>query len=161
MAFDDGQIVITREASPTEPGARWIWTLADGFTKSAPIAFAPDAQKGWADLRARTLDHPADLHGMAPIAAQLNAMMGADRAAVTRALTGPGVANFSGDWLFASACRAHMCSTEAGLVAASLRDKMLYLAYKLDGRKIVVEPAVGQWPKPARQALKEWAKSWK
>lgn len=154
-------ILFSTPAVPGSDGERWSWTPADGLKKSTSVAFKADAAKGWATLRERTLEHPADVFSFSEIADQLSSLLGADRSAFEDIITGVGGGEFRGDNYIGIACTRHMCDSTGAIVFLSTADRKVYVAWKPDGEKIVVRPPVKEWPDEPRQALKTWAAKWK
>ena len=46
-------------------------------------------------------------------------------------------------------------------MAADPATKRIYLAWKPQDQKIIVRPEVKEWPVTARDALRDWAATWK
>jgi len=154
------RIVFTTPASATNPGQAWEWTPA-GFEKGPSVAFSPDRTKGWDELRSREVDHPADLLSYGEVADQIFSLLGSDRDDVLPIVEGVGSAEYRGDFLVGSSCLPHSCSLIEQITVASLQDRRVFVAWKLEDKPIVVRPAVGDWPSEARRALAEWARKWK
>lgn len=155
------RIELSTTAIPGRDGKRWDWTPDTSFQETGTFAFAPNATKGWAELRERTASHPSDLLDYAEIGRRITQLAGSDEPLVVRILTGVGSAEFKGDWFVGWSCTPHMCTDEEAIVAASLSGREIYLAWKPDDEKIVVRPPVQEWPETAKGELREWAAKWK
>lgn len=155
------EILFATVPIPNTDGETWKWTPSDGLIKSENRPFVPDASKGWATLREKSASHPSELIGFGEIAAQIDALLGADRNVFSDIITGVGSGSFDGDYFVGSACTRHLCQEEEALLVASISDKRVFLAWKPQGEKIVVRPLLKQWPERAKAALRDWAAKWK
>ncbi|WP_073057649.1 hypothetical protein [Kaistia soli] len=117
-------------AVPGQNGATWRWTPSDGFINSDPVVYRVDSDKGWSDLRSRTIGHPSELFFYGEIARQLVELLGVDRIAFQAILSGVGSGEFKGNNYFGSACTPHMCGTEEGMVFLDALSKRAYIAWK-------------------------------
>ncbi|WP_217570373.1 hypothetical protein [Mesorhizobium sp. GbtcB19] len=156
---ESDRIVFSSAATAADKGQSWIWT-ANGFADGPPTVFSPDRTKGWDDLRARKVGHPADLFNYGEVGDQINALLGQDRAEILPIMQGVGSVEYDGDYIVATSCLPHMCDAIAQITVADLRERKIYLAWKLENQKIVVRPPVGKWPQKARSALSSWARQW-
>lgn len=154
------QIRFSTAALPNSAGEAWTWAPANGLVKSENQAFVPDASKGWATLRERTASHPSELLAFREIASQIDTLLGTERQAFSKIISGVGSGSFDGDYFIGASCTRHMCQEEEAMLVASIRDKQVFLAWKPSGEKIVVRPPVKQWPDRAKAALREWAAKW-
>lgn len=154
-------IEFSTAAIPGRDGKRWTWTPDGSFQEAGTTTFRADESKGWAQLRERQVGHPSDLLDYAEINRRVSQLAGPDKTLVFRILTGVGSGGFKGDWFVGQSCTPHMCTEEEAIVAASLSDRQLFLAWKPQGKKIVVRPPVKDWPEKAKAALREWAAKWK
>lgn len=155
------RILFSVAATPGIDGQRWAWAPARGFSSLGTFKHVPDPTLGWAALRERKIDHPSALFDYAEVAKAMNALLGRDASVVLPIVSGVGSGSFKGDVFVGSACEPHMCGTNEAFVAADIAHKKVFAAWKLDGKAMVVRPAVGDWPQAARDAFEEWAKSWK
>ena len=145
---------------PGQDGESWRWSPGEGLKDQQKVAFAPDATKGWSELREKTLQHPADIFQYGEIAERLDALLGDDKSSFEQIITGVGGGKFNGDDYVGSACAQHLCDSTGALVFLSIRDQGVYIAWKPEDDDIVVRPPVKQWPDRARRALKQWAEKW-
>lgn len=154
------RITFGTPAMPDADGEKWTWTPADGLKSDGKVKFVPSAEKGWADLRDRSLGHPMDLFDYGPVSTRLDQMLGDRKPQFLTAMNGPGTGRYDGDWFIGSACQRHNCGhTGAGsIVALDISGRRLFIAWKPDGKKIEVRPVVADWPSEARQLLAAWAK---
>lgn len=146
---------------PGRDGENWSWTPSDGLKALNSTVFAPDPNKGWANLRERKLEHPVNVFEYGEIAKQLDELLAADKANFETIIVGVGNGKFNGDDYVGTSCAAHMCTSTGALIYLSAADRKVYVAWKPDGGKIVVRPEVKQWPSKPRLELKEWAEKWK
>ena len=110
----------------------------------------------------RDVKYPGELLVYGQIASQIIALLGADRAHYEQIIQGvaaPGV--FRGDTYVGSACKPHACMDEGAILVADIQRQRVFLAWKPEGKSIVVRPKVNEWPAIARDALSEWAERWK
>lgn len=154
------RLVFEELAVPGRASQRWTWTPKDGFAEIEAAAFKPDAAKGWAQLASDKIGHPADVLYYGPVAADADALLGADKAVFEKFVVGIGSAEREGDLISGSACLKFDCPDSAALVVADTKARKLYLAWKPAGEKIAVRPVVGEWPEGPRKALREWAADW-
>lgn len=153
-------IAFSTAAQSSAPGERWRWTAA-GIESLSSIPFNVDRSKDWADLRSRQVTHPAALLDYGPVTDALNELLGADREYVTPILEGVGSVEYKGDFLIGTVCQRHSCTVVEAIVVIDMRKRSIHVAWKPENGKIVVRPAIGGWPQPARSALKAWASKWK
>ncbi|NTH25657.1 hypothetical protein G6K83_11295 [Agrobacterium rhizogenes] len=146
---------------PGRDGESWSWTPSDGLKALPSVAFTPDASKGWANIRERTLQHPADIFKYREIAQQLDDLLGTDKAVFESIIVGVGEGTFQGDDYVGTSCTPHMCDSTGAIIYLSTTDRKVFIAWKPDGQKIVVRPEVKQWPEKPRRELKQWAEKWK
>lgn len=156
LAREVGSDRITFSAMPlpSRAGDVWIWTPADGIRKGDPVPFKSDPARGWAQLRERDVDHPVRLFGYGEIELALYAAAAGDRQDLLSVVEGPGSAEYKGDLLVATACRAHMCGETGSLIVAHIPERTVFVAWKLAGEKIVVRPEVSKWPADPRSELR-------
>ncbi|WP_156462824.1 hypothetical protein [Methylobacterium sp. Leaf93] len=154
------RITFSTPAMPDADGEKWTWTPADGLKSDGKVKFVPSAEKGWSDLRDRSLNHPMGLFDYGPVATRIDQLLGDRKAQFLTAMNGPGIGRYEGDWFIGTACQRHNCSyTGSGsIVALDIPGRRLFLAWKPDGKKIEVRPAVAEWPSEARRSLATWAK---
>ncbi|MEY9828926.1 hypothetical protein ABIA25_000741 [Sinorhizobium fredii] len=155
------QLSFATTALPNSPGETWIWTPTSGFAKSEEKDFIADTSKGWSELREKTVSHPGEFLTFGEVAAQINALLGPEKEVYSDIILGVGSGSFHGDYFVGSACTRHMCREEEALLVASIQEKQVFVAWKPSGEKIVVRPAVQEWPERAKAALREWAAKWK
>jgi hypothetical protein len=155
------RLLFSSQPIPGRPGVQWTWTATEGFKPLENVDFKPDDSKGWDALRDHKAMHPAELFSNAGVAADIYALLGADRAQYERSITGVGSGTFDGDVFVGMACTPHMCTEEEAILVADIDSRTVYLAWKPMNRKIIVRPPVKQWPDKARAALKDWAAKWK
>lgn len=146
---------------PGRDGERWSWTPSEGLKALPNVAFSADASKGWANIRERTLGHPADVFKYQEVAQQLDDLLGADKTLFESIIVGVGDGKFQGDDYVGTSCAPHMCDSTGAIIYLSTADRKVFVAWKPDGQKIVVRPDVKQWPEKPRHELKEWAERWK
>lgn len=158
--IEASRIVFETSATAAANGKTWIWTT-NGFAEGPPTLFSSDQTKGWDDLRAREVRHPADLFKYGEVANQIYTLLAESRADILPIMEGVGSAAYDGDYIVATSCLPHMCMSIEQITVAALRDRKIYMAWKLDNQKIVVRPPVGKWPQKARSALSLWAQKWK
>ncbi len=144
-----------------DPGQAWLWTPSRGFKFVGLVRHVPDPKRGWADLRADKALHPSELLDLGEVAPTLLALLGRDRRAVLPLLNGVGSGAFVDDLYVGSACRPHACMDTGVLVLADPKARKLYVAWKLERRKIQMSAAIAKWPPAARVQLKKWMKSWR
>lgn len=149
------------DPSPLAPGKRWSWTPSGGFPAAEDVPLVVDTALDWDALRERTIQHPSELLRYGPIAGALNTAAGIDIALVKKIISGPATGEFEEQAYIAEVCAPHSCGNEDMLLIADGRRKQVFLAWKLEGQKIVVRPAVGSWPSEFRQELKIWASRWR
>jgi hypothetical protein len=140
---------------------RWIWTPANGIKELEAAALTADEDKGWNTLRERTLNHPSDVFGYGEIARQVTNLLGSDTDQFRRILSGTGTGEFKGDDYVGIACASHLCGISEALIYLSAKDRSVYLAWKPEAAKIIVRPAVTNWPESPRLELKSWANAFK
>jgi hypothetical protein len=87
-------------------------------------------------------------------------MLGDRKPQFLKAMNGPGNGRYEGDWFIGTACQRHNCSYlgSGSIIALDIPGRRLFLAWKPDGKKIEVRPAVAEWLPEARRALAAWAK---
>lgn len=154
-------IEFSTNSIPAKGTYRWKWTLDQGFEELPTDAFKPDSSLGWTALRERQMDNSALLFGNGEIAVALQQLLGSDFPAFQRILTGTGGGEFKGDDYVGMSCTPHSCGSEEALVFLSARERKVYAAWKPEGGKIIVRPAVKEWPAKARLPLRDWAAKWK
>lgn len=145
---------------PGRDGERWAWTPAEGLKTLSAVGFTPDANKGWNSLRERTLQHPGNVFEYGEIGRQIDSLLGADKPIFLGIIVGVGGGEFKGDDYVGTSCTPHMCDSTGAIVYLSTKDRKAYVAWKPDGKKIVVRPEVKQWPEKPRHELKAWAEKW-
>jgi hypothetical protein len=153
-------LLFSSQPIPGRAGVQWAWTAAEGFKPLDNVDFKPDDSKGWDALRDHQATHPSALFSNAAVAADIYALIGADRAQYERSITGVGSGSFDGDVFVGTACTPHMCTDEEAILVADIASRSVYLAWKPINEKIIVRPPVKQWPVKARAALKDWAAKW-
>jgi len=154
------KITFSVAPSPSQDGVKWTWTPASGVGPSEKIAFQPDPQKSWANLRSSTVDRPAELFRFGDIGAQIRDAVGADVVQAVELLNGNGSGAFKGDAYVGTSCMPHRCDEAGALVFADVASRRVFVAWKAPDKQIVVRPAVTDWPQSARLELKNWAKPW-
>ncbi len=159
--FSDDKLSFSTTPQPNIPGQKWEWTASAGIHEIDGEAFVPDTNKGWDQLRERSVTHPASLLEYAEVAAEINRLAGSDKSMIDDILTGVGSGEFKGDLFVGTACTRHMCSDQEGIVVADLRSRTVYLAWKPSGQKIKVSPPVKTWPENAKAELRLWSAKWK
>jgi hypothetical protein len=153
-------IVFSTNNIPGEGAERWVWTPAGGIRKLADEPFSLKAGTGWNALRERTFDHPADVFNNAEISKDIEHLLGDRFSEFEKIMVGTGSGQFKGSDFVASACTAHMCGMQEGIVFLSAEDRQVFAAWKPYNQNIVVFPSVKQWPEKARLELKKWAGKW-
>ncbi len=157
-----GKNQVNFEAKPFagQPGQKWRWTLDKGVEATGKVEHVVSAASGWMALRARKIQHPNDLLDYRDFADTLKQMTGSDWGEIPKIATGPGEFEYSGEFAVAEVCQAHNCGQQGLLVVADLPKRVLYAAWKLEGKKIAVSPAIGSWPERAKVEIRRWAKAW-
>lgn len=156
IEYLNDRIVMREGGYPGDTADVWTWTPSDGIVRTSET-LATDEGKGWTDLWDRKVDHPSFLLFNADAAALLEKTAGADWNEVKAQMDGVGDASFVGDFLLSSSALKET-SLEAGqFTALDLQTRKAYVALKPVGGKIRVHPVVSEWPRTARQGLKEWA----
>lgn len=158
---ESDRLVFEAPTLPGRDGERWSWDPTGGFKTLDAVAFVPDAAKGWRELAAAAPGHPGDLFGYAEIATQMEGMLGNDAESYKQIITGVGSGEMKNGFYIGTACQPHNCGGVEALVAADPATKRVYLAWKPQDRKIIVRPEVKEWPVTARDALRDWAATWK
>jgi hypothetical protein len=156
-----GKIEFSTAATVAMPGEVWTWTVSGALEKTGETAYEPVMGEGWDNLRERTQSHPFDVLKLEEISKQVEKMVGADAKRYMQIMQGVGSGSFEGDKFYGTSCAPHMCGEIEGLLAADIRKKELYLAWKESGEKIKVSPAVTAWPDFAKWKLKSWAAKWR
>ena len=141
---------------PLDPGNLWAWTAERGFVAGPEIPFVSDSTKGWDDLRARAVNHPGDLFNYGEVAQSIKDVALAEEKIIVPILTGVGSGKFNGDMYIGSACKPRMCGEQEAIVVADIRNKKIFLAWKVDKKPIVARPALNLWPQSARSAYANW-----
>ncbi|SES38226.1 hypothetical protein SAMN03159406_03872 [Rhizobium sp. NFR03] len=154
-------LTFSTAAAPNQPSEKWTWTPAEGLKAVQGDAFVADTEKGWTQLRERTVSHPSELLDYAEIGSEIARMAGSDRELVNDILMGVGSGEFKGDYFVGTTCSHHMCGDQEGLLVANVPNKKVYLAWRPSGQKIKVNPAVTAWPEKAKAEIREWAAKWK
>jgi hypothetical protein len=143
-----------------DDGEAWLWTPAHGFKAAGHVKHVPDSTKGWSDLSAHHDLHPSELLDLGEVATSLLDLIGKDRQAVLPVLNGVGSGEFVGDLYVGTSCRPHACPDAGVLVVGDPKKKKLYVAWKLERRKIVQRTDDSDWPPNARAEFEKWAKQW-
>lgn len=138
----------------------WTWSPKTGLTRTEAVK-AADTSKGWSTLWDRKLDHPSELYESVELTQAIQASVGANSKNFREQMSGIGSATFDGDILTARSCVKYECDQTGAFLALDLPTKKTYSAYKPRGKRIVVQPAVKEWPEAARRGLAEWAKEYK
>ncbi|WSG95377.1 hypothetical protein U8P76_23710 [Rhizobium johnstonii] len=155
------RILFSTKPAPGHDTERWSWTSKDGIAELAAEPFKADADAGWSDLRERKLQRPSDVFANTGVTASIKDLVGADFFWYQELMNGVAGGEFKGDDYIGTSCRPHMCSDEAGLLFLASGQRAVYVAWKPDGKKIVVRPSVNEWPEKAKVALRDWARRWK
>lgn len=151
----DGSI---RWTSPNVPGrmtVTWVWSADFGFIESTPVAFKPDAGRGWEALPELTDGHPADAVRLVPVYTALKEGLGAEWDDFARPIGGLGSAGFIGPDYFGEACTKEVCDAEfAGLWLDAGRQEVFAYWKTLENPEIRIFPADRSlWPQGALEAL--------
>ena len=117
------------------------------FQTRGEAGICSGSKKGWNELRSRTVNHPSELFKYGEVAAQAYAEMGNDQAAVLPLINEVGSGTFDGDIYVGNGCRPHACPDAGVLILANISSRKVYMAWKLEGRPIVVRPQLATWPK--------------
>jgi hypothetical protein len=144
---------------PADGQKRWRWRGEAANKLIETVAFRPNEKAGWDELR--ELDHPGQLLQNAEIYAQMETLIGQDFDAFQQTLNGVGSGSFEGDDWFGQSCTPHMCTDEEAIIFLSVEDREIYAAFRPSGEKIIVWPAVNEWPEKAKRHLRAWAEQWK
>jgi hypothetical protein len=158
--IDGDRIRFESKALEGDDGEAWLWTPARGFKSAGRVKHKPDPSKGWSDLSAHHDLHPSELLDLGEVATALLDLLGKDRKKVLPVLNGVGSGEFVGDLYVGSSCRPHACPDAGIIVIADPKLKQLYVAWKLERRKIEERTTDRTWPKAARAELDKWAKQW-
>ena len=75
-------------------------------------------------------------------------------------IEGTGSGEFDGDYFVGTSSVAHMADETGSLIVADRRARQVFIAWKAEGKKIVVRPEVKEWPEAPRRFLKDWAEPW-
>ncbi|WP_407530113.1 hypothetical protein [Methylobacterium oryzisoli] len=153
------RISFSTPAAPNAEGERWVWTPADGLRSDGRVAFAPASDKGWADLRDRSLEHPMELFDNGAVSVRLAQLLGDQKPQALTAMSGPGGGRYEGDRFIGEVCQWHNCPSSGGITVVDIPGKRVFIAWKPDGKKIEVRPPVGEWPSEVRRPLATWAQT--
>ena len=151
----DGSI---RWTSPNVPGrmtVTWVWSADFGFIESTPVAFKPDAGRGWEALPELTDGHPADAVRLEPVYTALKEGLGAEWDDFARPIGGLGSAGFIGPDYFGEACTKEVCDAEfAGLWLDAGRQEVFAYWKTFENPEVRIFPADRNlWPQGALEAL--------
>ncbi len=143
-----------------DDGEAWLWTAGRGLKSAGRVKHVPDPSKGWTDLSAHHDLHPSELLDLGEIATSLLDLIGKDRKNVVPLINGVGSGALVGDLYVGASCRPHACPDAGVLVIADPKTKNLYVAWKLERRKIERRSSDRGWSAPARAEFEKWAKQW-
>ncbi|WP_139276032.1 hypothetical protein [Pararhizobium antarcticum] len=160
VTIEEDRVVFAADPLPDRESERWEWTPASGLRQIASEAFTADNAKGWDDVTPDGVTHPGDLMGFGGLTDAIEDLLGSDRQSFAELIVGIGSGTFENGYFVGSACPKFICLEAGAFIAANPADQTLYLAWKPEGEKIIVRPAVTEWPKPARLALRDWAAQW-
>jgi hypothetical protein len=145
------------EAMPGSEGQSWLWTPAGGMVEGPPVAFAPDPALGWAELAAEMPSHPFDILYYAEIAAQIDTVLGADRATFMERIEGLGSGEMRGEDFFGEACVKLTCEEDAAMMYLDASEKRAFLAWTVAGAgEPFLAPPETEWSEEARAAYLAW-----
>jgi hypothetical protein len=154
-------IKFSTDASVTHTGETWDWTPSAGMSEKTAVAFSEDPfSNAWDDLRTRRISHPGELFKYSELGAQLDTLLGADRASVLSTINGVGGIEFKGDVVLATSCAPHQCDETGAIIAIDLPKKRLFLAWKPSKGPIIVRPLLKEWSPAARAELASWSRRW-
>jgi hypothetical protein len=157
--LDGASLVFEGQPTPAAAGESLVWTVGEGFRPGVPVPWRVLPGKGWGDIAAAPVEHPADFYLYEPLAAEIDRMAGADRELVRRIFSGVGSAERVGDMIIASSFIATDTTEARALVIASPADRKLWLAWQDGtGRPRLQTVPEAQWPKPMLAALDRWRK---
>jgi hypothetical protein len=155
-------ITFELKSLPGRQGETWTWTLESGLRSNGKIAFTPEREKGWSQLRERQIEFPTDLYKYAEIAAQIKATAGSGEPAFLDGFSGPSSGEFKSDSYVGTGCGAHRCMTVGSFIFADPQLKKVFLGWRTDDGHLLVRPSpVTQWPARARGEFELWAAHWK
>lgn len=158
VTIEKDRVLLAADPLPDRESERWEWKPGTGLHQIANEAFVADRSKGWAEVESAS--HPGDLMGFGGLAPQIDDLLGRDRQTFAELIVGIGSGTFENGYFVGTACPKFICLEAGALIAANPDEQAIYLAWKPEGEKIIVRPAVGEWPKPARLALRDWAAQW-
>jgi hypothetical protein len=159
--IEHGAIRFESLALEGDDGEAWLWTPARGFKSAGRVKHVPDPSKGWSDLSAHHDRHPGELLDLGEVATPLLALIGKDRKNVLPLINGVGSGDFVGDLYVGTSCRPHACTDAGVIVIADPKAKKLYVAWKLEGRKIERRTNDSDWPRPVRAEFDKWTQRWR
>ena len=142
-----------------DDGKAWVWAPNRGFTFVGRVKHVPDPSKGWPDISADL--HPSELLDLGDVAVSLLGLIGKDRKQVLPLMNGVGGGSSVGELYVGTACRPHACPDAGVIVIADAKAKKLYVAWKLERKKIERRANDAEWPKPVRAEFDKWAKQWR
>ncbi|MHC2020385.1 hypothetical protein [Methylobacterium sp. CM6247] len=153
-------VTFVEKAFVGEKVRTWTWSPKTGLTRTEVVK-AADTSKGWGTLWDRKLGHPSELYESVELTQAIEANIGLNSKSFREQMSGIGSATFDGDVLTAHACVKYECDQTGAFLALDLPAKKTYSAFKPRGKRIVVQPAVKEWPESARRELADWAKAYK
>jgi hypothetical protein len=150
-------IRFSTEASVSRAGETWSWTPTDGMSQKTAVAFSESpSSDAWNDLRSRKISHPGEFFKYRALSAQLDSLLGVDRASVLPIVNGVGSVEYKGDVVLATSCVPHQCDETGTLIVIDLPTKKLFLAWRPSKRPTIVRPALETWTPAARAELASW-----
>lgn len=158
VTIEEDRVLLAADPLPDRESERWEWRPQTGLRQIANEAFVAEPSKGWAEVESAS--HPGDLMGFGGLAPQIDRLLGQDRQTFAELIVGIGSGTFENGYFIGTACPKFICLEAGALIAADADEQAVYLAWKPEGGKIIVRPVVGEWPKPARLALRDWAAQW-
>lgn len=158
VTIEKDRVLFATDPLPDRESERWEWRPKTGLRQIANEAFVAEPSKGWAEVESAS--HPSELMGFGDLSPQIDDLLGRDRQTFAELIVGIGSGTFENGYFIGSACPKFICLEAGALIAADATEQAVYLAWKQEGGKIIVRPAVGEWPKPARLALRDWAAQW-
>ncbi|WEZ84780.1 hypothetical protein P6U16_09625 [Rhizobium sp. 32-5/1] len=158
VTIEKDRVLFATDPLPDRESERWEWAPGAGIRQIANEAFVADTSKGWAEVESAS--HPSELMGFGDLSPQIDDLLGQDRQTFAELIVGIGSGTFENGYFVGTACPKFICLEAGAMIATNPEEQTIYLAWKPEGEEIIVRPAVGEWPKPARLALRDWAAQW-
>jgi hypothetical protein len=156
FALEAERVRFWTEPMPAAPGLTWTFTPEAGLEAGAPVAFAPDANSGWDALASLQPGHPADILGMGGIAAEIDALLGADRAVFIERISDLGSGGMEGADFFGTACLKFTCPEDNAMLFLDGGLRRPFLAWREAGGPPRQAPDASEWSPAARGAYERW-----